>query len=330
MRKFSVIIPVYNRPDELTELLKSLELQSYRNFEVLVIEDGSSLSSNLVAERFKNTLDISYYYKDNSGPGQTRNFGVQKASGDYYVFFDSDCIIPPQYLATVNEVLDKNYTDAYGGPDKAHSSFTPVQKAINYSMTSFFTTGGIRGRKKQLDKFFPRSFNMGISQEVFDKTNGYSEMRFGEDIDLSLRIIETGFKTQLIPDAFVYHKRRTSLKKFYKQVYNSGIARINLYKRHPHSLKMVHLLPAVFVAGNVLLLLLSLWNIIFLLPLLLYILLIIADSFLLEKNILVALLSPVASYIQLFGYGLGFFHALDKRILRGEDEFSAFSKNFYK
>jgi GT2 family glycosyltransferase len=197
-------------------------------------------------------------------------------------------------------------------------------------MTSFFTTGGIRGRKKQMDKFFPRSFNMGLSKEVFDQTNGFSEMRFGEDIDLSLRIIELGFKTQLIPDAFVYHKRRTSLKKFYKQVYNSGIARINLYKRHPQSLKIVHLLPAAFVAGNILLLLFSLWNIIFLLPLFLYILLIMADSFLLEKNIKVALLSPVASYFQLFGYGLGFYQAVYKRILLGHDEFSAFSKNFYK
>jgi glycosyltransferase involved in cell wall biosynthesis len=240
MIKFSVIIPVYNRPDELKELLESLRIQTYKNFEVIVVEDGSDLKSDKVVEQYQQDLEIKYFFKSNSGPGQSRNYGSERAGGDYHVFFDSDCIIPKRYFEVVNERLEKEPVDAYGGPDMAHPDFTPIQKSINYSMTSFFTTGGIRGGMKDQKKFHPRSFNMGFTQKVFDQTNGFSKMRFGEDVDMSLRIIENGFSTTLIKEAAVYHKRRVDFRKFFKQVYNSGIARINLYKRHPNSLKLVH------------------------------------------------------------------------------------------
>ena len=241
--RYSVIIPVYNRPDEADELLQSLTRQSFKDFEVIIVEDGSSIPCKDVAERYQNILDIRYYAKPNSGPGQTRNYGAERSQGEYLIILDSDCILPKGYFAAVEEELQKAPTDAFGGPDRAHVSFTDIQKAINYSMTSFFTTGGIRGGKKKMDKFYPRSFNMGVRREVYETLGGFSRMRFGEDIDFSIRIFKGGYACRLFPGAWVYHKRRTDLKKFFKQVHNSGIARINLYKKYPESLKTVHLLP---------------------------------------------------------------------------------------
>ena len=247
--RYSVIIPVYNRPDEADELLQSLTRQSFKDFEVIIVEDGSSVPCKDVAERYQNILDIHYYAKPNSGPGQTRNYGAERSRGEYLIILDSDCILPEGYFAAVEEELQKAPTDAFGGPDRAHVSFTDIQKAINYSMTSFFTTGGIRGGKKKMDKFYPRSFNMGVRREVYETLGGFSRMRFGEDIDFSIRIFKGGYACRLFPGAWVYHKRRTDLKKFFKQVHNSGIARINLYKKYPESLKTVHLLPAAFTLG---------------------------------------------------------------------------------
>ena len=221
--KFSFIIPVYNRPNEVEELLESLSKQTNKNFEVVIVEDGSDLKSDAIVEKYKQQLDISYYFKENTGPGISRNYGFERAQGNYCIFLDSDCILPRHYFETVQNELANNYVDAFGGPDRAHKSFSKLQKAINYSMTSFFTTGGIRGGKKKLDKFFPRSFNMGYSREVFDKTQGFSKLRFGEDIDMSIRIIENGFHTRLIPEAYVYHKRRTNLRQFFKQVFNQEL-----------------------------------------------------------------------------------------------------------
>ena len=328
--KYSFIIPVFNRPDEVDELLNSLTTQTLRDFEVVVVEDGSSVPCKDVTEKYADKLLIHYYYKDNSGPGQTRNYGVERASGEYMLILDSDCILPDTYLEEVERELQHKEADAFGGPDRAHESFTDVQKAINYAMTSFFTTGGIRGGKKKMDKFYPRSFNMGVKKSVYQALGGFSKMRFGEDIDFSIRIFKGGYACRLFPEAWVWHKRRTDLKKFFKQVHNSGIARINLYKKYPESLKVVHLLPAVFTLGVVFLLLASLvcgWS---LSLLVLFALIICIDSTLQNKSLKIGLLSVVASFIQLTGYGTGFLIAWWKRCVCGKDEFSAFEKNFYK
>ena len=258
--KYSIIVPVFNRPDEVDELLNSLTSQEEKDFEVVIVEDGSQIPCEDVCKRYKDKMDIHYYYKQNSGPGQSRNYGAERAVGEYLLILDSDVVLPPGYLKAVSEELSRESTDAFGGPDKAHSSFTDTQKAISYSMTSFFTTGGIRGGKKKLDKFYPRSFNMGIRKDAYQKLGGFSAMRFGEDIDFSIRIFQAGYKCRLFPEAWVWHKRRTDFRKFWRQVYNSGIARINLYKKYPESLKLVHLLPMVFtlvVTGTFLLLFLA-------------------------------------------------------------------------
>lgn len=330
MIKFSVIIPVYNRPDELKELLESLNKQTYKEFEILVVEDGSTLKSDEIVARYQNDLDIKYFFKPNSGPGQSRNYGSERAVGDFHVFFDSDCIIPEKYFEIVKSRLTKEPVDAYGGPDMAHPSFTAIQKSINYSMTSFFTTGGIRGGMKDEKKFHPRSFNMGFSKLVYEKTKGFSKMRFGEDVDMSLRIIENGFSTTLIKDAAVYHKRRVDYRKFFKQVFNSGIARINLYKRHPQSLKLVHFLPAGFTLGLLFLLILSVISLYFLIPIGFFIVVIFLDSLRLNKNLKVAFLSIISSLIQLVAYGIGFIKSFFKRLILRQDEFHAYKKNFYK
>ncbi|MBO5252224.1 MAG: glycosyltransferase [Bacteroidaceae bacterium] len=328
--KYSFIIPVYNRPDEVDELLDSLTKQTLHDFEVVVIEDGSAIPCKDIVDKYAGKLDIHYYNKENSGPGQTRNYGVERAKGEYMLILDSDCILPEDYLAAVESELQQKKADAFGGPDRAHESFTDVQKAINYAMTSFFTTGGIRGGKKKLDKFYPRSFNMGIRKEVYQALGGFSKMRFGEDIDFSIRIFKEGYACRLFPKAWVWHKRRTDLKKFFKQVHNSGIARINLYKKYPESLKLVHVLPALFTLGVVFLLLTSFFWGGSLSLLLLFALIVFVDASLQNKSLKIGCLSVAASFIQLTGYGTGFLVAWWKRCVCGKDEFSAFEKNFYQ
>lgn len=329
--QYSLIIPVYNRPDEIDELLESMCAQTHAEFEVLIVEDGSSERCEHIIEKYKSKLNILYFFKANSGPGQSRNYGFARASGNYCIFLDSDCVLPPDYFSIVSTELSQNYVDAFGGPDEAHADFSSLQKAINYSMTSFFTTGGIRGSSEALDKFYPRSFNMGYSRDVFDATEGFAKMRFGEDIDMSIRILEKGFRTRLIKDAFVYHKRRTNLRQFFKQVFNSGIARINLFKRHPGSLKFVHFAPAVFVIGMLAIILFSIFiSSYFLLLPLIYMLLIFLHATIKTKNVFIGMLSILTSFVQLFGYGLGFIQAVYSRIILGRNEFSAFEKNFYK
>ena len=304
--------------------------QTERDFEVVIVEDGSTLPCKEVCDTFTDQLDLKYFVKENSGPGQSRNYGFERISGNYGMFLDSDCVLPETYFATVKSVLQAGYADCFGGPDRAHESFTDLQKAINYSMTSFFTTGGIRGSSETLEKFHPRSFNMGYSKAVFETTGGFAKMRFGEDIDMSIRILKNGFQTRLIKDAYVYHKRRTSLKQFFKQVYNSGIARINLYKRHPKSLKAVHLAPSLFTLGTMVLVLLGVVvSRIFLLPIALHMLVIFLDSSLKNKSIVIGGLSVVTSYVQLWGYGLGFLNAVWHRIIRKRNEYHAYDKNFY-
>ena len=328
--RYSVIIPVYNRPDEVDELLGSLAVQTFRDFEVIIVEDGSSVPCEGVVGDYRDRMDIHYYYKPNSGPGQTRNYGAERSRGEYLLILDSDCILPEGYLAAVEAELRREPADAFGGPDRAHDSFTSVQKAINYAMTSFFTTGGIRGGKKKMDRFYPRSFNMGIRAEVYRALGGFSRMRFGEDIDFSIRIFKAGYRCRLFPQAWVWHKRRTDFRKFFKQVHNSGIARINLYKKYPESLKLVHLLPAVFTVGVALVLLAAFFCVWSLGLLGIFVLVIFLDASLKNKSPKIGILSIIAAFIQLVGYGTGFLLAWWKRCILGKKSFSAFEKNFYK
>lgn len=315
MRLYSVIIPVFNRPDEIKELLESLTLQSFKNFEVIIIEDGSDkkLKCEAICSPFKGKLDLKYFYKNNTGQGFSRNAGFERAKGDYFIVFDSDCIIPPDYFQIIDNYLQKNPLDAFGGPDAAMSSFSPIQKAISYSMTSFFTTGGIRGGKVKVDKFRPRSFNMGISKQVFEKTGGYVITRMAEDLEFSIRIERAGFKMGLIPDAKVYHKRRTSLKQFYRQLFFFGRGRINVFRFYKNELKLVHLFPMVF-SMTFIFWLLTLFLVpfnpnIFIIGALLfssYFLLIFIDALIKTKELKVAFLSIATSFTQLFAYGMGF------------------------
>jgi cellulose synthase/poly-beta-1,6-N-acetylglucosamine synthase-like glycosyltransferase len=315
MKFYSVIIPVFNRPHEIKELLESLTQQTLKNFEVIIIEDGSEkkLKCEAVCSHFKSKLDLKYFYKDNTGQGFSRNAGFERAKGEYLIVFDSDCIIPPDYLQIVDDHLQKFPVDAFGGPDAAMSNFTPIQKAISYSMTSFFTTGGIRGGKVKVGKFRPRSFNMGISKEVFEKTGGYVITRMAEDLEFSIRIERTGFKLGLIPEAKVYHKRRTSLNQFYRQLFFFGRGRINVFRFYKNELKLLHLFPMVFSLAFIFWLLT-----LFIVPMFpsyfitgalifsLYSLLIFCDSLIKTKEIKVAFFSIATSFTQLFAYGMGF------------------------
>jgi hypothetical protein len=337
--KYSVIVPVYNRPSECEELLESLTHQTQRDFEVIIVEDGSSVPCRDVVERYADKLAVHYYDKPNSGPGQTRNYGVERANGEYVIILDSDVVLPEGYFAAIDAELAANLCDAFGGPDRAHESFSTTQKAINYAMTSFFTTGGIRGGKAKLDKFYPRSFNMGVRREVYQALEGFSAMRFGEDIDFSTRIFKSGYRCRLFPEAWVYHKRRTDLKKFFKQVHNSGIARIHLSHRHPGTHKLVHLLPAVFTLGVAFLLVLALLSLCFgceigtfvsLSPLLLFALLIGGDATRQSCSLAVGITSIAAAFVQLTGYGTGYLSAWWRCNVRGEGEFEAFSQTFYQ
>lgn len=315
---FSVIIPVYNRPDEVRELLDSLTGQTYSNFETIIVEDGSSKPCKGIVQSFKKSLKVCYISKDNSGQGFSRNEGFKRAKGDYFVIFDSDCIIPENYFEIVNEYLNKHWLQAYGGPDKAHPSFTPLQKAISYSMTSPLTTGGIRGKKYHIGNFHPRSFNMGISRKVFEITDGFKITRLGEDIEFSIRINKSGFKTGLIPEAFVYHKRRSRLTDFFKQLHFFGRARINIGRFHPGSVKFIHWLPSLFVIMGLFYITLPFWMppLFWLLSAfgILYCSFLALDAIYKTKNLQVAGLSIITSLVQLTGYGIGFLTERFKKI----------------
>lgn len=304
---FSFIIPVYNRPDEIQELLESISnLTGNLNYEVIVIEDGSTITSKDITQKFTNTIDISYYYKPNTGPGDSRNYGMQNAKGNYFIILDSDCILPNNYLEKVRDSLQNNYVDCYGGPDNAHESFSTLQKAINFAMTSIVTTGGIRG--KSAHNFQPRSFNMGISKKAFQKTGGFGNIHPGEDPDLSIRLWNLGFETKLIPEAFVYHKRRISWKKFYIQVNKFGLARPILNQWHPQTEKLIYWFPTIFSFGFIFSLIFYFFNIA--LPLKIYgtyFLVVFIIALFSTKNIVIAFQSLIAICIQFFGYGFGFF-----------------------
>lgn len=311
MRKYSVIIPVYNRPDELQELLACLSVQTFRNFEVIIVEDGSKIKADQVVESFQGQLDIHYFYKENGGQGFARNTGFEKASGDYFILLDSDALIEPDYLAIVEAKLNQEYVDLYGGPDTDHPSFSPIQKAISYSMTSFFTTGGIRGKKNNIGgTFHPRSFNMGLSRVVWERTGGFLTSRMGEDILFSIAALRLGFKSALIPEAFIYHKRRTQFAQFFRQLKFFGRARINIARFYPDELKLVHTFPLLFTLGVSSI---PIWFFVFkpffylgVAGLALYIVLLFIDAVKTTKSLEVAVLSVIAAFVQLFGYGVGF------------------------
>lgn len=325
---FSLIIPVYNRPDEVRELLLSLTAQQSCSYEVIIVEDGSSLSSrSIVAEYDAKLPSVQYIEITNGGPSRARNIGASKATGDYLIFLDSDVVLPPNYLKALEaKVMSEGY-DAFGGPDKASPDFTPIQRAINYAMTSTLTTGGIRGGKaKGMETFKPRSFNLGCRRELYTHLGGFDErMRFGEDIDFSLRLIESGAKVGLIPEAWVYHKRRVDLRKFFKQVHNSGIARIHLEHRHPGSTKLVHLLPALFTIASSLCVVTGVGVCVLLVLALIFLL----DAYRIERDWLVARWASVASFVQLWGYGSGYLRAWWGKYISGSPEFTAFKDNFY-
>lgn len=328
---YSFVIPVYNRPEEIDELLQSLTQQLYtKDFEVVVVEDGSTETCEKVVEKYHPYLNISYYFKSNSGPGDSRNYGMQFAKGSYYIILDSDCIVPQDYLNEVDAFLEVNYVDCFGGPDRAHESFSDIQKAINQSMTSFLTTGGIRGGSEKLGRFQPRSFNMGISQKAFEASGGFGKIHPGEDPDLSIRLWNLGFKTALIPNAYVFHKRRIDWEKFQQQVNKFGKARPILNKRYPKYNKFLYWFPALFSIGFVVALLLNLfgfhWFLVFYV---LYFLVLFIESLIQTKSIKIAFLTINAVAIQFFGYGAGFLRSYYLLNIRKQSPETAMPEMFF-
>jgi dephospho-CoA kinase len=329
---FSIIIPVYNRPDEIKELLESLLQSTYTNdYEIVIVEDGSTITCEEVVAKYSNSLNISYYFKKNSGPGDSRNFGMQKANGDYFIIFDSDCIIPSQYLNEVEKELKSNYVDCFGGPDKALKSFSNIQKAINFAMTSFLTTGGIRGGSEKINKFQPRSFNMGISQKAFLDSKGFGNIHPGEDPDLSIRLWKLGYDTRLFTSAYVYHKRRIDWDKFSIQVSKFGKARPILNSWYPEYSKITYWFPSLFVLGFlvsfVLLFALFDWALKFYFA---YFVLIFTVSSIQNRNPLIGILSVVAVWKQFFGYGFGFLKSFFKISILKKEPQVAFPELFFK
>lgn len=317
-KNFSVIVPVYNRIDEVRDLCESLLGQTVQNFELILVEDGSTEPCRDVADTFRaKGLDVKYFYKDNEGRSIARNYGMERAEGNRFVFFDSDCVIPPTYFSDLEKAIADKALDCFGGPDAAHPSFTTTQKAINYTMTSFLTTGGIRGGKVSLEKFTPRTFNMGFTRCVYDKVGGFREM-FSEDIDMSTRIRNAGFSIGLYPDLAVWHKRRVNWRKFWRQVHVFGMSRITLQLLYPGSMKLVHWLPAVAVVGAFMLILLAIfvspW---LLLPLAVYFFAIFVLAMVVTRSIVIAVKAVPAAIIQLGGYGTGFIQAYFSKIIMG-------------
>jgi glycosyltransferase involved in cell wall biosynthesis len=329
---FSLIIPVYNRPEEVDELLESLSKSDFNeDFEVVIIEDGSSVKCETVVHKYESKLTISYYYKDNSGPGDSRNYGMKKAKGDYFIIFDSDCIIPTEYLTEVDKALKANYVDCFGGPDRALDSFSDIQKAINFAMTSFLTTGGIRGGSEKIDKFQPRSFNMGLSRKAFEASKGFGNIHPGEDPDLSIRLWNLGFETKLFLNAYVYHKRRIDWDKFSVQVNKFGKARPILNSWYPKYSKLTFFFPSVFIIGFAIAALLLIFNVDLLLKLyFIYFLVLFMVSTYQNKSFKIGYLSVVAVWKQFYGYGIGFIESFVKIIIMEKNPQEAFPELFFK
>ena len=311
---FSIIVPVYNRPDEINDLLKSLDQQTDKDFEIVIVEDGSTVRCGKQCESFKKSIRIKYFYKDNEGRSIARNYGMDRADGDFFIFVDSDCILPPDYIASLKKAIAEKPADCFGGPDAAHESFSDTQKAINYAMTSFLTTGGIRGGKMSMEKFTPRTFNMGFSRKVWEKVGGFREM-FSEDIDMSTRIRLAGFSITLYPDVAVFHKRRVNFKKFWRQVHVFGMSRITLQLLYPGSMKAVHWLPALFVVGALAMLIGACFCKWLILPLILYIIALWIWGIISTRRLKIGTMGVGAAMVQLSGYGTGFIRAYVWKIL---------------
>lgn len=330
--EFSFIIPVFNRPSEIHELLQSFSvLNGDKNFEIVIIEDGSTKPSNKIVSNYQEKLNITYLVKENSGPGDSRNYGMQRAKGNYFIILDSDCILPSNYLNIVKTSLTDNYFDCFGGPDAAHETFSNLQKAINFAMTSFITTGGIRGNKTQINKFQPRSFNMGLSKEAFLKTGGFGNIHPGEDPDLSLRLWKLGFQTVLIPKAFVYHKRRITWSNFYKQVSKFGLVRPILNEWHPESKKITYWFPSVFIIGFATALFLMAFSVY---PLIIfygiYFSLVFILALISTKSLIIAFQSVFATLIQFTGYGFSFIKSISILKLSNQKPEDIFPELFFK
>ena len=329
---YSFVIPVYNRPDEIKELLESMTRQTYKkSFEVVIVEDGSFVDCQYVVDEYNSRLSISYFLKENSGPGNSRNYGMKRAKGDYFIILDSDCILPAEYLEEVDAYLNQKYVDCFGGPDAALPSFSDVQKAINFTMTSVLTTGGIRGTSERLSKFQPRSFNMGISKKAFELTEGFGSIHPGEDPDLSIRLWNKGFNSDLFPKAFVYHKRRIDWKKFYQQVYKFGKARPILNQRYPEFSRLTYWFPTIFCLGMLVSFLLIFIDIY--IPITLYIAYLITLAvacYIKEKSIKISVLTIIATLIQFYGYGKGFLISTYKLFIIGKKAEESMPEMFFK
>lgn len=327
---YSFVIPVYNRPQEILELLDSMTKMSYpEDYEIVIVEDGSTETCESVVKQFSDRLHISYYYKSNSGPGPSRNYGMHRAKGNYFIILDSDCLLPPHYLEEVDRFLSATYYDCFGGADAALDSFTPIQKAINYTMTSLFTTGGIRGNKKQLGRFEPRSFNMGISKKAFETTQGFDRIHPGEDPDLSARIRKAGMETAFIPNAAVYHKRRISWRTFYKQVNKFGKVRPILNVRHPETAKLTFFLPTIFCIFCVVSIIMTWFSLIYILPLVGYIVLLFLNASIKNKHLYIGFLAVIAMFIQFYGYGTGYFKVYWQVQILGKNPEETFPELFF-
>lgn len=329
---YSFIIPVYNRPDEIKELLDSFASQDTTiPYEIVIIEDGSSIPSDVVIADYTDILNVTYFSKPNSGPGSSRNYGMARAAGNYFIILDSDCILPPHYVRVMDESLSQEYVDCFGGPDAAHPSFSTLQKAINYSMTSFLTTGGIRGGKKQVDAFQPRSFNMGLSEKAFEASKGFGNIHPGEDPDLVLRLWDLGFKTRLLADAYVYHKRRISWSKFYTQVNKFGMVRPILNSWHPASAKVTYWFPTVFLAGILCSIVASLFGWFLLLYFVIgYIVLIGVHATFVNKSLTIGMMAIAATLVQFYGYGTGFLKSVIAIRWLGKEPKKRFPHLFFK
>jgi glycosyltransferase involved in cell wall biosynthesis len=340
---FSIVIPVFNRPDEIDRLLQSLTLQDDKNpFEVVVVEDGSTIDAEQVCNRYSNQLEINYYFKSNSGPGDSRNYGMSKAKGNYFLILDSDCVLPCHYLSTVRKALSTSYTDCFGGADAAHESFTFFQKVVNAVMTNPLSTGGIRGRKKGLTRFQPRSFNMGVSKQLFEATGGFGKIHPGEDPEFVFRAWDLGFKTRFVQGAEVFHERRIRLNSFVKQIYKFGSVRVILNRMHPKYQSRLFLLPSVFTIGWMLLIVLSLISFLLntkalyldfaylgILLYLLYSILFFVSTWFISKSFQIAIVSVPLMFIQFASYAYGYLRSSVKLIGVSRDKIEAKLPEFF-
>jgi glycosyltransferase involved in cell wall biosynthesis len=340
---FSIVIPVFNRPDEIDRLLQSLTLQDDKNpFEVVVVEDGSTIDAKQVCDRYSNQLEINYYFKPNSGPGDSRNYGMSKAKGNYFLILDSDCILTSNYLSTVQKALSTSYTDCFGGADAAHESFTFFQKVVNAVMTNPFSTGGIRGRKIGLTRFQPRSFNMGVSKQLFEATGGFGKIHPGEDPEFVFRAWDLGFNTRFVDGAEVFHERRIRLNSFVKQIYKFGSVRVILNRMHPKYQSRLFLLPSVFTIGWMLLVVLSLISFLLntkapyldfaylgILLYLLYSILFFVSTWFISKSFQIAVVSVPLMFIQFASYAYGYLRSSVKLIGVSRDKIEAKLPEFF-